>query len=246
MFHSCLGSQAKYIVLWANRRVNVTCRLKRYLIRFPRSACKTDVNIDRSLLSLLSSVLWTECIVKLDFSFFFTGCETDRRKIVLALSWRSLENYHQILYLYRRRQANENENSWSRYINEETNAKINSSYNYLEVEILSEKKHRKEWQDGLQTVPKKQKLPDPCTLSLLAHHCLVWKRLIWITRPHSKHDFTSEPQSYLKGSWWKTWEVWNVEQKCWLKTLRRCNYQRSPEPFKIIFPKKIVYEWHPS
>ena len=42
-------------------------------------------------------------------------------------------------HLYRRRQANENENSWSRYINEETNAKINSSYNYLEVEILSEK-----------------------------------------------------------------------------------------------------------
>ena len=98
--HSCLGSQAKYIVLWANRRVNVTCRLKRYLIRFPRSACKTDVNIDRSLLSLLSSVLWTECIVKLDFSFFFTGCETDRRKIVLALSWRSLENYHQILWIF--------------------------------------------------------------------------------------------------------------------------------------------------
>ena len=149
-------------------------------------------------------------------------------------------------HLYRRRQANENENSWSRYINEETNAKINSSYNYLEVEILSEKKHRQEWQDSLQTVPKKQKLPDPCALSLLAHHCLVCKRLIWITRPHSKHDFTSEPQSYLKGSWWKTWEVWNVKQKCWLKTLRRCNYQRSPEPFKIIFPKKIVYEWHPS
>ena len=42
-------------------------------------------------------------------------------------------------HLYGRRQANENENSWSRYINEETNAKINSSYNYLEVEILSEK-----------------------------------------------------------------------------------------------------------
>lgn len=42
-------------------------------------------------------------------------------------------------HLYRRRQANENENSWSRYINEETNAKINSSYNYLEEEILSEK-----------------------------------------------------------------------------------------------------------
>ena len=60
-------------------------------------------------------------------------------------------------HLYGRRQANENENSWSRYINEETNAKINSSYNYLEVEILSEKKHRKEWQDSLQTVPKKPK-----------------------------------------------------------------------------------------